>query len=245
MLALFNIYLTNIFEFWGLKHLTSFKTCFIYSLSPFLSALLSYLVLKETLSAKKWAGLVLGFLAMGPILFMDSSVSESLSGHFFLFSWAELSVLVAVFCGVYGWILLRQVVCSQNIPPLFANGFSMLLGGVMALVHSLLVERWDPIPVTEVLPFLQYFFILLVISNLLAYNLYGYLLKRYTATFMSVAGAMTPLFAALFGWYFLGEEVTLAFYLSCGILFIGLSLFHQEELYSVQLKAGKFDKEMP
>ncbi len=35
-LAFFNIYLTNIAEFWGLQYLTAFKTCFVYSLSPFL-----------------------------------------------------------------------------------------------------------------------------------------------------------------------------------------------------------------
>ena len=38
-LAFFNIYVTNVLEFWGLQYLTSFKTCFIYSLSPFVSAL--------------------------------------------------------------------------------------------------------------------------------------------------------------------------------------------------------------
>jgi len=43
LLAIFNIYLTNAMEFWGLKYLTSFKTCFIYSLSPFMAAFLSYL----------------------------------------------------------------------------------------------------------------------------------------------------------------------------------------------------------
>src|SRR4051794_37249204 len=59
-LAAFNIYLTNVFEFWGLKYLTSFKTCFIYSLSPFLSALLSYFIFSEKMSGKKWIGLIIG-----------------------------------------------------------------------------------------------------------------------------------------------------------------------------------------
>src|SRR5437016_8607486 len=49
LLALFNIYLTNVFEFCGLKYLTSFKTCFIYSLSPFISAIVSSLFFSEKL----------------------------------------------------------------------------------------------------------------------------------------------------------------------------------------------------
>jgi drug/metabolite transporter (DMT)-like permease len=65
---------------------------------------------------------------------------------------------------------------------------------------------------------------------LICYNLYGYLLRRFSATFMSFAGLTTPLFTALFGWIFLGEVASPAFYLSFSILSVGLLLFYQEEL---------------
>lgn len=238
LLAIFAIYLTNIFEFWGLKYLTSFKTCFIYSLSPFISALLSYLVLKETMTSKKWVGLSMGFLGFIPIL-VSHTQSESELGQLWIFSWAELSVVIAAICSVYGWILLKQVVTENNYPPVMANGFAMMLGGGIALFHSYAVENWDPIPVTEYLPFIYCALILIVVSNILCYNLYGYLLKRFSATFVSFAGFTTPLFTAVFGWAFLGETVTWPFYVSFMIVFMGLLLFYQDELVQEFQSYGK------
>lgn len=228
-LALFNIYLTNAFEFWGLKYLTSFKTCFIYSLSPFVSALLSYIVFSEKLNGKKWLGLLVGFLGFLPIL-LSQTANESVAGHFLIFSWAEIAIMLAAICSVYGWILLRQLVTEEGLSPLMANGFSMLIGGSMALGHSAFVEEWNPIPVTGMFPFLECTLLLIVISNLICYNLYGVLLRRYSATFMSFVGFTTPLFTALFGWLYLGEVITWPFYLSACIVFVGLLLFYQEEL---------------
>jgi drug/metabolite transporter (DMT)-like permease len=228
-LSLFNIYLTNAFEFWGLQYLTSFKTCFIYSLSPFISALISYMVFSEKLSMKKWCGLLVGFLGFIPIL-VTHTQSEASMGSLFLFSWPELSVMLAAICSVYGWILLKQLVHEEGYTPMIVNGLSMLIGGGISLVHSGIVEPWDPIPVTEILPFLQCNVLLIVISNLICYNLYGALLKRYSATFMSFAGSMTPLFTALFGRLFLNEVVAWPFYLSATIVFMGLLAFYQEEL---------------
>lgn len=228
-LSLFNIYLTNIFEFWGLQYLTSFKTCFIYSLSPFLSALFSYWLFSEKMTLGKWAGLVIGFLGFLPILLNESSAEEHI-GHLFFLSWAEISVMCAATCSVYGWILLRQLVKENEMSPLMANGISMLLGGIMALGHSALKENWNPIPVTEALPFLECSLWLIVISNMICYNLYGHLLKKFTATFISFAGFTTPLFTALFGWFYLGEHVTLPFYISAAIVFCGLIVFYMEEL---------------
>lgn len=229
LLALFTIYLTNVFEFWGLKHLTSFKTCFIYSLSPFLSALFAYLALKETMSLKKWVGLLIGFLGFIPILLSQTS-SEEETGKFLLFSWAEIAVILAVICSVYGWILLKKVVSERDYSPIMANGISMLLGGSLALFHSFLVDEWNPLPVTEYEPFITCALILIVISNFICYNLYGYLLKQHSATFLSFAGLTTPLFTALYGWLYLGEIVNWPFYLSFAIVFSGLFLFYQEEL---------------
>jgi len=41
---------------------------------------------------------------------------------------------------------------------------------------------------------------------------------------------ITPLFASLFGWYFLNEAITWHFYASMAIFSLGLTLFYQEEL---------------
>lgn len=229
LMAVFTIYLTNVFEFWGLKYLTSFKTCLIYSLSPFLSALVSYFSLGEKLSGKKWLGLLVGFAGVIPIFLSQTDIEEQ-AGSFLIFSWAELAVVAAATCSVYGWILLKKTVGERGYSPIMANGMSMLIGGGMALFHSALVESWNPVPVTDFSGFLLCAAILIVVSNFICYNLYGYLLKRYSATFMSFAGLTTPLFTALFGWVFLGESVSLSFYLSFAILFTGLLLFYQEEL---------------
>lgn len=229
LLAIFTIYLTNVFEFWGLKYLTSFKTCLIYSLSPFLSALLSYFTLNERLSSKKWLGLSIGFIGVLPIL-LQQTASEEQTGQLFFFSWAELAVVMAAICSVYGWILLKKTVGERGYSPVMANGLSMLIGGIFALIHSALFENWDPVPVTEYGPFLLSAGILIIVSNLICYNLYGYLLKRFSATFMSFAGLTTPLFTAFFGWIFLGEVASTAFYLSFSLLFAGLLLFYQEEI---------------
>ncbi|HRD56183.1 MAG TPA: DMT family transporter [Parachlamydiaceae bacterium] len=235
-LSLFNIYLTNAFEFWGLKHLTSFKACFIYSLSPFVSALLSYAVFSEKLSFKKWIGLLIGFLGLTPILLSQTALEET-TGHLFFFSFAELSVIGAVFSSVYGWILLSQLVKENGYSPFMANGLSMLIGGAMALFHSRCTESWDPVPVSSWIPFLSAAFLLILISNFICYNLYGELLKRHSATFMSVAGFTTSFFTAFFGWVYLGETITWPFYLSAFIVFSGLMLFYFEEIKDSETKA--------
>jgi drug/metabolite transporter (DMT)-like permease len=174
-------------------------------------------------------GLLVGFSGFIPIL-LTQTVSEESTGQLFFLSWAEIAVICAAVCSVYGWILLRQLVKENGYSPLMANGLSMLMGGGMALMHSAAVENWNPVPVSSYIPFFECAILLIIISNLIAYNLYGFLLKKYTATFMSFAGFTTPLFTALFGWFFLGETVTWPFYLSAGIVFSGLLVFYQEEL---------------
>lgn len=228
-LATINIYLTNVFEFWGLRYLTSFKTCFIYSLSPFISALFCYFLFSEKLTRKKWIGLVIGFLGFIPILLNHTS-NENQAGQIFIFSWAELSVMMAAILSVYGWITLKQLVSENQLSPLSANGVSMFIGGTMALIHSLAVENWKPLPTTSIPVYVECTLLLILISNLICYNLYGTLLKKYSATFMSFAGFTTPLFTAIFGWFFLGEVVTWPFYASFLIVISGLWIYDQDEL---------------
>ena len=234
LLALFSVYLANAFEFWGLQQMTAAKTCFFYSLGPFFSALFSYLHFGEKLNARKWLGMAIGFAGFIPVLAAQKGANELLSSLAFI-SWPELSMLGASICGGYGWILLRLLVKGQSISPLTANGYSMLLGGIFALIHSLLVDTWTPLPVApgDFGHFLQGTLLMTLISNVLCYNLMGLMLKRFTATFVSFMGLLSPIFASLNSWIFLGEPLSPVIFFSTAIVSIGLWL-----IYSAELRQG-------
>lgn len=231
LLGFFSIYLSNVLEFWGLQHLSAAKTCFIYSLSPFFTALFSYLHFKEKMTGMKWLGFAIGMLGFLPVLSTQTGAEELWQALGFL-SWPEIAVMGAAIAAVYGWVLLRVVVKSKEISPLVANGGAMLFGGTLALIHSLFVESWSPIPVVsgEMLPFVQKTLLLTFISNFLCYNLYGYLLRRFTATFLSFVGLFSPIFASFNSWLLLGETPSWQIFLSTGVLLIGASLIYREEL---------------
>lgn len=228
LLSLFNIYLTNVCEFWGLQYLSAAKACFIYNLSPFASAFFSYFLFGEIMTPKKWLGLVIGFLGFFPILLSSSATEAAIGGIGFL-SWAEIALIVAAISTVIGWIIMQQVV-RNGMSVLYANGWSMLIGGIGALMTSYAVESWNPWPFDDFNTFFGYMIILMLLSNIFCYNIYALLLKSYTATFLTFAGFTGPLWAALYGWLFLREPISSSFMLSCIAVFIGLYIFYSEEI---------------
>jgi len=229
ILAIFNIFFTNVLEFWGLKTLTAAKACFIYSFSPFFAAMFSYFFFGERMTPKKVIGLSVGLLGFLPILLTGSSAESKLGGIGFL-SWAELALIGAAFSTALGWVIMRHSIRKTAYPGMLSNGISMIIAGIVMLPLSLIFENWNPVPVTNYSKFLFYMIILIITSNIMAYNLYADLLKKYTATFLSLAGLMQPLFAALIGWIVLNEGVGWPFFVSAVAVFIGLSILYKEEL---------------
>lgn len=231
LLAFFSIYLTNILEFWGLQHLSAAKTCFLYSLSPFFAALFSYIHFKEKMNKTKWLGLGVGFLGFIPVLLTQTGSEELLSAGSFL-SWPTLAIMGAALFSVYGWVLLRIVVKDSEVSPLVVNGASMLIGGLLALGHSSLVDTWTPIPVAagHFPDVLKGVLLMTAISNIVCYNLYGMMLKRFTATFLSFVGLLSPIFASLNGWIFLGETPSWVIFLSTSVVSLGLWIVYRAEL---------------
>jgi len=230
ILSLFSIYLSNILEFWSLSHLSAAKTCFIYGLSPFITALLSYFHFREKMTSLKWLGLSLGFLGFIPVI-LTKTGTESLVHAFGSFTWPELSMFGAAFFSVYGWIMLRLIVRDEEIPILFANGSSMLIGGLLALATSPFFESFSPSPIVSggLLPLGASLIFISLLSNVLCYNLYGFLLKRFTATFLSLVGLLSPLFTSLHSFILLQEPFSPAILISTTAVLLGLGLVYREE----------------
>lgn len=248
-IVLFHIYCSYIFEFWGLQYLSSSKVSLYFNFSPFVTALFSYFLLSERLSHKKWIGLFIGFVGMIPLMVGQSN--NVISGGFLSFSWADLAIMFSVICSAYGWMVMHELVVKRRYVPFMVNGFGMFIGGIAALLTSAFVEGWPPALCTPisvagtfsalleqswgcyvaalVITALSVGF-LIIVGNIICYNLYGFLLHRYSATFISFAGFTTPIFTAIYGWFLLGERVSISFVLCLILLSAGLYLFYQDEL---------------
>ncbi len=237
---LFHIYFAYILDMWSLQYITSFKSSFFFNLAPFITAIFSYFFFNERMTIKKWLGLSISFLGFIPELIQRIPAEEMVGGVFFL-AWPDIAMIGAVTSACYGWIIMRQVVKGQGDSPFMVNGIGMLGGGLLALLTSYVMEGyWQISPVNNIGAFLALTALIIIVVNIIFYNFYGFLLREYTATFLSFAGFMCPLFAALFGVIFLGEQVTWHFFFSSLIVLCGLYIFYQEELRQGYINTNTF-----
>ncbi len=242
-IILFHIFCAYTLEFWALEYVTSAKACLLYNLSPFVTALLCYFLRNERLTSKQICGLIIGFLGFIPILIAQTPL-EKIGWHFGFLSCYEIALIASVVSSAYGWMMVKKLM-DKNYSLVLINGIGMTGGGILALLLSLVKEGLPIVKnVPVVLPQLVdrfglmgeqfimlgvYSFALVLIANIIGYNLYGYLLSRYSATFLSFAGFMTPLFAALLGRIFLNEQVTWHFFATMICVVFGLYLFHEKK----------------
>jgi len=228
----FSIYINYILRFLALRDLSSAKTSFLFSLTPFISAIYTYIFFKEKITRKQFIGLIIGFLGIIPILITMSPVEHKINKLLF-FSWQECAIFLSIACNCYGWIVMRKLVHKKNYSPLMVNGITMAAGGLLALITSYFLE--GPVNITHPKQFITGLIVIIIVSNIICHNLYGYLLKIYTPTFLSFAGFLMPVFTTLYSIVFLDETITWHFYLSSIIVLCGLLLFYQEELRNINI----------
>jgi len=240
-------------EFWALQYASASKVAFLWNLSPFVTALFAYCYYSERMSTKQWIGLSIGFIGLLPEV-VTSAPEELASGAWFFLSFAEMMVFVAVLSGSYAWILMKDLVTDRGYSPIMVNGVAMLGGGVIDLLASLVIEKPPYITLASrfgshcdaplgkflcsmfsgeyagLIMLALYLTALILIANVVCFNLYAYLLKSYSNTFVSFCGFTTPLFAAFIDWLFMGVAVGPVFFVSVAIVSFGLYLFYQDEL---------------
>lgn len=252
-IAFFHIYLSFILEFWSYQYVTSSKAAFMFNLSPFITALFAYLAFRDKMSVKQWIGLVIGFLGSLPVLVAQTPAAELSAGHFLFLSVPEICLLISATAGVYGWIIMKKLVVDKHYSPIFVNGIGMFFGGIAAFITSFIAEKkpllkcglnsmnscaidqsaWSTLfncSWSNFLVFFGFVLLLILVANIIFYNFYGFLLKKYTPTFLSLVGLLCPVFTALLGWIFLGETVSWEFFASLAVVMVGAYIFYLDEL---------------
>ena len=225
LLSFIHILIPYCSEFIALEHIAPSCAALMFNLTPFFSAFFSYLYFDEKMTIKKWLGFLIGLFGIGYFL---EPAALSCAGFNSLYPYVLL--LIAVVSCALGWIYVRILVKDRGYSPMFVNGFAMLLGGLLAFPISAMLEGPLALPWGSMRSFLTLLALIILVANIIFYNLYGFFLKKYTATLLSFVGFITPAFVALFDWLFLEIYVSSGFFIATAILGFGIYIFYQEEL---------------
>jgi drug/metabolite transporter (DMT)-like permease len=182
----------------GLKTVSAGLGGLIVSANPVFTAVLAALLLQETLTWRKVAGLLLGISGVGFIVWHRMSVGTD-SLHGILFTLASLASIVA------GTILFKVLSPKGNL--WIGNGVQNLAGGLAVLPFALNLSNVSDIVPNA--PLLGAFAFLVLGGSILAYFLWFHLLKTSGATAASAYHFLMPPLGMLFAWLVLGEHVAL------------------------------------
>lgn len=220
-LTIFHGYLSPLLSSVMIPHLTSTKSNLLWALSPFVTAILAYLLYKERLGLNKVAGIVVAFAGLLPSVVLSDNIATLPGGSYIPEAVAFLGTVAAS----YAWFVFKNVM-KEGSSPMLINGFTMALGGTGLMITSYFYESWPTTTLFTSWPmFLGLLAAMSVFSNGVYCNLQGYLLNRYSLTFITLCGFMAPLFGAVLGWYFLSEAINWTFYVAVASVAGGLYLF--------------------
>jgi len=232
-LTLFGIFLPYCARAWALQYVTTSKAALLFNLAPFFVALYSYLLFKEKLTINKFIGLLLGFFGMLPLLLSGTKL-EDMVGMWGSFSFPEIALLISVASFSYSMLIMQKLIKHRDCPPLLANGLSMLTGGLMALFASYFAEpQWIK---GNGYTFIAILVFQVILSNIICSQMQAHLLKKHSATLMSLANFLTPLSAALFGWLIFGEKITWHYFVSFILVSMGLYIYYYGSFFNRRKK---------
>lgn len=229
--ALFNIYLPYVLRYWSLQYLSVSKTALFFYLTPLVSYALSCLVGIQASCKRKWLGIAISFIGFLPTLLISSS-TENIGGAIGFISLPEMAMFIAIIAQSYSWIVMQKI-AKSHVNTTTVNGLSMLIGGLLALATSIILN--NDFTIQAPWEFLGWLAFVIIVTNFIFYNAQAILLKHFSATIIALTGLCAPLIATLTSAMILNEPITWQFWFSSITLGLGVYIFYKTENNSCDL----------
>ncbi|MBM0743125.1 EamA family transporter [Phormidium sp. CLA17] len=228
--ALFQGFLTE-----GLVHTGAGLGSVLIDTQPLVVALLSRLILGDLIGLWGWIGLFVGLTGVALCGLPEQFIYGLLKGgsqiEIASFDWnhvlqsGEFLMIVAALAMSFGTIIVRYV--KQYADPIVGTGWHMIIGGVPLLVLSWLYESgqvnhlhpgdWAGLGYSS------------VFGTAVTYGIFFYLAANGNVTSVSALIFLTPVFALLFSYLTLGEQLTNLQWIGVVLTLVSVFLVNQRK----------------
>jgi drug/metabolite transporter (DMT)-like permease len=217
ILGLTGVTLLYLFQFFGIQYTNAPTASVLINTNVIFIAILSVLLLRETLTKKRVAGIVLSFVGVLIIMFSDIAKQQMIDSNLFFIG--SILMLLSAFCwALYSYVGKRLL---NTYDGTVITTYAFLFGTLFYL----------PLVAPDILPVLQQTSLsgwLAVLYLALACSIFGYLgwyyaLKHIDASKAAVFLNLIPLFTIVMS-FFLGTPLTWLFLLGAGLIIYGVYL---------------------
>lgn len=194
--GVFAIILHYGFTYVGLNLTDGSKTAILKQLGAVFYICFSTLFFpNDKLTLRKIVGLVLGLCGIIAINAKPGGID---------FHFGDLLIIVASFCTVFSNVISKKV--FQYVEPIVSTGVSQFFGGIVLLVGGVSFGGDIKIVVPKTI---QQFTILTAIigASIISYCLWFMIVQKENLSKLFIIKFAEPLFAAIFGWILLGEDI--------------------------------------
>lgn len=172
---------------------------------------------EDKLTVKKVVGLILG---LGGILAINAGTGGIHIGL------GDFLIIGASFCTVFSNVTSKKVFAT--VDPIAATGVSQLFGGAVLLMVGILAGGKVPMVIPTTAPQLGIFAAIAGASTV-SYCLWFLVVKKENLSKLFLIKFAEPLFAAVFGWLLLGEDIFNLRYISAFLLiFTGIAVANRK-----------------
>jgi drug/metabolite transporter (DMT)-like permease len=215
--------------YWGQQYIPSALSSILFAAFPFWVAIFSHVFLADAkLDFYKIGGIVVGFAGLLIIFARDVhwTGTEGL--------WGMCAVLLSTALGGFSLVVVKKY--GMSISPFSLNFVAMGMTAIILLGLSFPIEQtadvaWNTSAVVSVL-------YLAVVSSVLTFVIYFWLLKKVEAVYLSLTTFVSPIIAILLGAMFMGEKLAPTVYIGAGLVLSGILFANGEYIYAKVQQKG-------
>ncbi|MET3194289.1 DMT family transporter [Bacillus sp. OAE603] len=226
-ISLFNHAIPWLFLSFSETHLQSNEAAILNAFTPIATLVIGIFFFSQKIVSKQWIGLFVGII--GLMIMMNIKLSTIFSNNIYY----SLLMIFVTFCYGLGSHLTKKYL--QKIDVLIVSFLTLGISAFFGFIYMVLAGKGTVKPFVNIEVFGGILGLGVLCSGL-AYLLFYYMVKEGSAEFATMVTYIVPVFASIWGFFFLNEPLTIKMVAGLLIVLVGVFITNSKKTTRIKNK---------
>lgn len=214
-----NLIGAQLFIYLAANYLTSGLMALIFGFSPLIAGLIGHVILRtQKLIALQWIGMAIAILGLS-FVFADSADSK-------VNPWGVVLMLISMVSYISSIFWVKQI--NAPLSPMSQATGSLMISALGSLLLIPFIWQHVPTAMPGVKTMIGFIFTM-IMSSIVAMLCYFWLIRRLTASTVSLSNVMTPIIALILGATLNNEHISMNAFIGIAVVMLGIVMYFWKE----------------